>query len=36
LEELVPNKYYKDFNILNTICKQVRYEVGKNIEYYCV
>lgn len=36
LEELVPNKYYKDCNILNTICKQVRYEVGKNIEYYCV
>jgi hypothetical protein len=36
LKELVPNKYYKDCNILNTLCKQVRYEVGKNIEYYCV
>ena len=36
MKEFVPNKYYKDCNILNTLCKQVRYEVGKNIEYYCV
>jgi hypothetical protein len=36
LNQLVPNKYYKDCNILNTLCKQVRYEVGKNIEHYCV
>jgi hypothetical protein len=33
MKEFVPNKYYKDCNILNTLCKQVRYEGGKNIEY---
>ena len=36
LKEWVPEKYYKDNNILNTLLRQMRSEVGKNIEYYCV
>ena len=36
LKECVPEKYYKENNILNTLLRQMRSEVGKNIEYYCV
>ena len=36
LKDIVPDKYYKDNKIIKIVLKQVRYEVGKNVEYYCV
>jgi len=36
LKKWIPDTYYKDCNILNKIFKQIRYEVGKNIEFYCI
>jgi hypothetical protein len=36
LKVWIPEKYYKENNILNKLLRQFRCEVGKNIEYYCV
>ena len=36
MREYIPDKYYKDSNPLSKLLMQVRQEIGKKIEYYCV
>jgi hypothetical protein len=36
LKVWIPEKYYKENNILNKLVGKFRCEVGKSIEYYCV